>query len=92
MHSMVIDTEAAAELLRLHDLVTEDSILLRRQRDEIAQLGQALAKAIERNNELVEALRQIEPILARMYGAQAADLPPMQIVRAALAKVQGVSK
>lgn len=41
------------------------------------------------NAELVEALRQIEPILARMYGAQAADLPPMQIVRAALAKVEG---
>ena len=33
---------------------------------------------------LLEALKQIEPILARMYGPQAAELPPMQIVRAAI--------
>lgn len=45
--------EAAAELRRLHDLVTEDSILLRRQRDEIARL-------IARNSELVAALVEIE--------------------------------
>ena len=49
---------AAAELRRLHDLVTEDSILQRRQRDEIAQLGQALARAIERNNELEAELAE----------------------------------
>ena len=38
---------------------------------------------------LLEALKQIEPILARMYGPQAAELPPMQIVRAAIAKAEG---
>ena len=37
---------------------------------------------------LLEALKQIEPILARMYGPQAAELPPMQIVRAAIAKCE----
>ena len=52
------DEQAAAELRRLHDLVTEDSILQRRQRDEIAQLGQALARAIERNNELEAELAE----------------------------------
>ena len=38
---------------------------------------------------MYEALKQIEPILARMYGPQAAELPPMQIVRAAIAKAEG---
>ena len=52
------DSEIAAELRRLHDLVTEDSILLRRQRDEIAQLGQAIKRAIERNNELKAELAE----------------------------------
>ena len=52
------DDPAAAELRRLHELVTEDSILQRRQRDEIAQLGQALARAIERNNELEAELAE----------------------------------
>lgn len=37
---------------------------------------------------LLKALKAIEPILARMYGPQAADLPPMQIVRAAIAKAE----
>ena len=81
MHSMAIDTEAAAELRRLHDELERKSDAIQRlwkERDELRTL----------NAELVEAMRQIEPILARMYGAQAADLPPMQIVRAALAKVE----
>ena len=38
---------------------------------------------------MYEALKQIEPILTRMYGPQAAELPPMQIVRAAIAKAEG---
>ncbi len=42
----------------------------------------------ERHDELLEALKQIEPILARMYGPQAAEVPPMQIVRAAIAKAE----
>lgn len=53
-------------------------------------------KACEANAHLIaaaptmyEALKQIEPILARMYGTQAKDLPPMQIVRAAIAKAEG---
>ena len=41
------------------------------------------------NGELLEALKEIEPILARMYGPQAANLPPMQLVRAAIAKAEG---
>ena len=38
--------------------------------------------------DLLEALKQIEPILTRMYGPQAAELPPMQVVRAAIAKAE----
>ena len=41
------------------------------------------------NQVLMEALKGIEPILARMYGPQAANLPPMQLVRAAIAKAEG---
>jgi len=41
------------------------------------------------NGELLEALKEIEPILARMYGPQAANLPPMQLVRAAIARAEG---
>jgi hypothetical protein len=41
------------------------------------------------NGELLKALKEIEPILARMYGPQAANLPPMQLVRAAIAKARG---
>lgn len=38
---------------------------------------------------LLGALKAVEPILTRMYGAQAADLPPMQMVRAAIALAEG---
>lgn len=38
---------------------------------------------------MYEALKQIEPILARMYGPQATELPPMQIIRAAIAEAEG---
>ena len=47
------------------------------------------ARLIAAAPDLLEALKQIEPILVRMYGPQAADLPPMQIVRAAIAKAEG---
>ena len=41
------------------------------------------------NQDLLEALKEVEPILARMYGPQAETLPPMQRVRAAIAKSKG---
>jgi hypothetical protein len=41
------------------------------------------------NQELLDVLKEIEPILARMYGPQAANLPPMQLVRAAIARAEG---
>jgi hypothetical protein len=50
--------KAAAELRRLHDLVTEDSILLGRRRDEIVQLGKALNLGILRINELEAELAE----------------------------------
>ena len=47
---------------------------------------EANARLIAAAPDLLAALERIEPILSRMYGAQAADLPPVQIVRAAIAK------
>jgi hypothetical protein len=41
------------------------------------------------NGELLAALKEVGPILARMYGPQAETLPPMQRVRAAIAKAEG---
>jgi hypothetical protein len=41
------------------------------------------------NQDLLEALKEVEPILARMYGPQAETLPPMQRVRAAIARAEG---
>lgn len=49
----------------------------------------ANARLIAAAPDLLEALKQIEPILTRMYGPQAAELPPMQVVRAAIAKAEG---
>jgi hypothetical protein len=73
---------AAAELRRLHSELERKSDAIQRlwkERDELRTL----------NAELAEALREIEPILARMYGAQyRLYLQPMQIVRGALAKVE----
>jgi hypothetical protein len=48
----------------------------------------ALEEAVAQRDALLEALKQVEPILARMYGQQAVDLPPMQIVRAAIKKAE----
>jgi hypothetical protein len=76
--------------------VTRENEALKAELAEQARLNgmgsEREARLLALNAELVEALRQIEPILARMYGAQAADLPPMQIVRAALAKWEAASK
>jgi len=47
-----------------------------------------LAAVEAQRDALLLALKQIEPILARMYGIQAADLPPTQAVRAAIAKAE----
>ncbi len=47
------------------------------------------ARLIAAAPDLLEALKEIEPILARMYGPQAANLPPMQLVRSAIAKATG---
>jgi hypothetical protein len=70
-----INDEAAAELRRL---VAENTLLHERHHFDNGVL-----------KELLEALKEIEPILARMYGPQAANLPPMQLVRAAIAKARG---
>ena len=60
--------------------------LLERQGFTIA--AAELRRLHAQRDALLEALKQIEPILARMYGPQAAELPPMQIVRAAIAKAE----
>ena len=69
-----IEREAAAELRRL---VAENTLLHERHHFDNGVL-----------KELLEALKEIEPILARMYGPQAANLPPMQLVRAAIARAE----
>ena len=79
----------AAELRRLYEenqrlrgIVPE---VLERLNDELCEENERLE---QQRDALLEALKQIEPILARMYGPQAAELPPMQIVRAAIAKAE----
>jgi len=49
----------------------------------------ANARLMAAGPELLEALKEIAPILARMYGPQAENLPPMQLVREAIAKAEG---
>jgi len=91
-------TVAAAELRRLHAQIaacepylkegeTPAERIERDHRDSLA-LMTLLAREKTKNEAMLEALKQIEPILARMYGPQAAELPPMQIVRAAIAKAE----
>ena len=72
------ELDAAAELRRLHDLVEDGRILLRRKRDEIAGL-----KAL--NAELVEALRCADAMLS---GANMDAKAVERKVSAALAKVE----
>lgn len=55
---------------------------------ELRRLHDELERCLVERDALLEALKQVEPILARMYGAQAAQLPPMQTVRAAIAKAE----
>ena len=89
---------AAMELRRLHNQIaacepylkegkTPAERIERDHRDSLALMA-LLAREKTKNEALLEALKQIEPILARMYGPQAAELPPMQIVRAAIAKAE----
>ena len=65
---------------------------LRRLHAELERCKQVCAATAEgwrvERAALLGALKQVEPILARMYGAQAAQLPPMQTVRAAIAKAE----
>ena len=87
-----------AELRRLHaaneQLATEVANRNRRALDgdeavfALANVHACYEKLEAQRDALLEALKQIEPILARMYGIQAADLPPMQAVRAAIAKAE----
>ena len=81
---------AAAELRRL-SAVEAELLAMRRVFSEAGctfdvNYIRRLVRAEAQRDALLEALKQIEPILARMYGPQAAELPPMQIVRAALAE------
>ena len=74
------------EALRLADLLCKDG-------HECCDFQAAaelrrLANVEAQRDALLKALKAIEPILARMYGQQAADLPPMQIVRAAIKAVE----
>ena len=56
--------------------------------DRERQAAAELRRLHAQRDALLEALKQIEPILARMYGQQAAELPPMQIVRAVIKAVE----
>ena len=88
-----------AELRRLHAenerLATEVANRNRRALDgdeavfALANVHAYYEKLEAQRDALLWALKAIEPILARMYGQQAADLPPMQIVRTAIAKAEG---
>ena len=77
--------EAAAELRRLHGL----DFALRDCELALQKMATKYMDAVDQRDALLEALKEIEPILARMYGPQAANLPPMQLVRAAIAKAEG---
>jgi hypothetical protein len=41
------------------------------------------------NGELLAALKEVGPILVRMYGPQAETLPPVKRVRAVIKKAEG---
>ena len=60
--------------------------------DRERQAAAELRRLHAQRDALLEALKQIEPIRARMYGQQSADLPPMQIVRAAIAAAEEEGK
>lgn len=74
--------EAEAELRRLHDLADKYKRQLRNTRSRAE-------KAEAQRDALLEALKSVEPILCRMYGAQANELPPMQVIRAAIKAAEG---
>jgi hypothetical protein len=83
--------QAAAELRRLHALNErlhqinqshEMKLSVRGYEIQIEDLKAA-------NGELLEALKEVGPILVRMYGPQAGAWPPMQRVRAAIKKAEG---
>jgi hypothetical protein len=80
--------EAAAELRRLHGL----DFALRDCELALQKMATKYMDAVDQRDALLEALKEIEPILARMYGPQAANLPPMQLARAAIAKAEGEPK
>ena len=73
-----------AELRRLHGL----DFALRNCELALKKMATKYMDAVDQRDALLEALKAIEPILARMYGPQAADLPPMQIVRAAIKQAE----
>jgi len=74
------------EALRLADALEDASIASSAFKHTIAA---ELRRLHAVNQELLEALKEVGPILARMYGPQAETLPPMQRVRAAIAKAEG---
>jgi hypothetical protein len=85
------------EALRLADALQQQAVWESHYgpsylRDLLPEAAAELRRLHAVNGELLEALKEIEPILARMYGPQAANLPPMQRVRAAIAKAEGEQK
>lgn len=76
-----IAEKCAAELRHLHAENAAAST-------HLSELMKDLIKVETQLDALLEALKQVEPILARVYGQQAVDLPPMQIVRAAIKKAE----
>ena len=76
----------AAELRRLHK--ENERLTLNGIHSCHQECQRPVCRLTRERNALLEALKAIEPILARMYGPQAADLPPMQIVRAAIKQAE----
>ena len=90
--------EAHAACRPFHQPVNADAMLALRELRGVIPAMKAyttpparrpLTPAQEAAPELLEALKAVEPILVRMYGPRAADLPPVQMVRAVIAKVEG---
>lgn len=57
---------------------------------EVQQAAAELRRLSALNGELLEALKEVGPILVRMYGPQAETLPPVKRVRSAIKKAEGV--
>jgi len=83
--SPVLHVEAAEELRRLH--AENERLHQINQSHEMKLSVRGYEIQIE---ELLESLKEVEPILVRMYGPQAETLPPVKRVRSAIKKAEGV--